>query len=313
MVNGDGRWAGLAQDDYNNKWLLNWSSTYGCYKITPVRGSGPMCVMGELNAQWHDIEVKKKSDDVHYRWQFETIPELGDRYYIKEIRPRTSNIWYLKQQDGSATNVLANQDKGLLFRSGWCVTPVEDFSLKEITYSLSSGDGAVPIPSFMDEYIINNRTGTQQSMNATFSSKATTTSNFSENKGLQIQTGISVKVGIPTILEATLNTSITTTASWTYGNSESKEDSRSYNFSIIVPAYSQYRATVTVALYNATTSYKAKYRGNTTGKIIEKAGRWNGVLAGLIIYDIYNVNGTRIFTQKNSINTPIDIRQYIQN
>lgn len=313
LVNGDGSWVGLRKDNaYNNKWALTWSSSYGCYKIVPVKGAGPICVMGKNGAEWHDdITVKKNSDEVYYRWQFEKIPSTDNgTYYIKEVRPSTTNKWYLKQRDNQTYEVIANQDKGYLFKCGWCVQPVEQFSLVEINYTLNSGDGATPMPSFMDEFIINNTTDTQQSMNATFGTKASVTSSFNEQRSIQIQVTHSTNVSIPQIVNSQISTTTTSASTWSYGNSETKEDSRSYNFPVTVPPHSKYRATVTVAQYKASVSYTAKYKGQTTGIIITQQGKWNGILVGKIMYDIYDITGTRLIQIQGTPSNRIDLRKY---
>ncbi len=315
LVNGDGTWVGLLKDKaYNDKWVLNWSSEYGCYKIVPVKGAGPMCVMGEVKDQWHTpIRVIKKADYICYRWQFEKIPNVSTAiYYLKEIRPETSNIWYLKQQDDHPSGVIANQDHSYTYRCGWSIMPVEEFDLQNIDYRLEAEDKTTPIPDFIDEIIFSNSTDIQQSMNVTFNSKATVTSNFSESQGVQLQVATNYSVGIPKIIDGSISISTTTSASWSYGKSESREDSRSYTFPITVPPHSKYRATVTVAQYKASASYTAKYKGKTTGTIVTKMGKWSGIAVGLITYDIYDITGNRILQFKEPVPRTIDMNDYIE-
>ncbi len=175
------------------------------------------------------------------------------------------------------------------------ISPVEDFELSEVRYSLQSGDGALPIPSFVDEIIVSNRTGQQQSMSASFTRKASETSSFSKTKNISLSLAASVKVSVPIInLDASLSVSRTSSNTWTFGNSETQEDSRTYSFSLVVPPYSNYRATISVAMYEATATYTAVYRGVNSGRTVTLTGKWNGIKAGLITYDIYDFSGNHL-------------------
>ncbi len=175
------------------------------------------------------------------------------------------------------------------------ISPVEEFELSQISYSLRSGDGALPIPSFVDEVVVSNRSGQAQSMSVNFTRKAVETSTFSKAANISMSIKQSASVSVPVIgVGASLDITNTAGATWTFGESEAKEDSRAYNFTLTVPPYSNYRATISVAMYDATATYTAVYRGVNTGRTVALTGKWTGIKASLITYDIYDFSGNHL-------------------
>lgn len=168
----------------------------------------------------------------------------------------------------------------------WEIIPIESFELENISYTLEADDKTEIIPSFIDEIEVSNGGDVMQSMAVAFSRTATETSSFSKTEGFSLSVGASFETGVPILAEAKLNVTQTTTASWTYGKSESKADSRNYTFNLQVPAKTTYKAKVVVAMYKASATYVATYR-SSTGKIMTLAGKWSGIKAGKITYDIY--------------------------
>ena len=196
---------------------------------------------------------------------------------------RHSAVWYLDTQVG---NPYSN--------GAWAIMPAEEFELLEVTYTLDDDDIFIQLPSIIENITVDNGGDVQQSMTATFSQKATESSTFSRTHGFSVSVASTFKTGIPVLAEGKLNVTTLTNNAWTFGGSEAKEDSRSYSFPLVVPARSKYTARIAISMYDASATYIAKYKGKTSTKIIELRGKWRGVKAGRINYEIINETGNTI-------------------
>lgn len=223
-----------------------------------------------------------------------SIEEVGDTeeykisYMLKTNNPYQYKTYLRAWQYGSS-HLRFDQTNNEL--GNWKICPIETFSLESVSYKLEAGDILKTLPSFVDEITVNNFTPIQQSMTANFSRRASESSSFSKTKGLSLNVSLSSGIGVPILAEGKLNVSTTTSSSWTYGKTETQEDGRSYSFPLIVPANSTYKARVTVAMYDATATYLATYKGDTTGKKLILIGKWHGIKAGTITYDIFDKTG----------------------
>lgn len=174
----------------------------------------------------------------------------------------------------------------------WEIRPIEEYTLEDITYSLSPDDKIIPMPDFFEEVEVKNNGDILQTMNVQYSQSATESSKFSKTIGLSLTIGASVSVGVPILAGGSLNVSQTTSTTWSYEKAESKGDTRTYNFKLDVPARSTYRAKVMVSIYSASATYTAYYRSKS-GRPLVLSGKWTGLKAGTIRYEIYN-GGTLI-------------------
>lgn len=204
--------------------------------------------------------------------KFLITTQMQGTKYLYGMKYNSINILF----DGNSPGVLGE----------WDIIPVESFELENISYRLESDDKTEIIPSFIDEIEVFNGGDIAQSMTASFSRTATETSSFSETKGFSLSVGASFKTGIPTLAEGQLNVTQTTTSSWTYGKSEAMADTRNYTFNLQVPAKTKYKAKLVVAMYKTSATYVATYKSNS-GKIMTLTGKWSGIKAGKITYDIY--------------------------
>ena len=233
-----------------------------------------------------------------YLYSNGTYPYLhtGPEKMVLQIVPTGTNNKFLITTQNQGTRYLHGRtynSVNIMFDSSntgslsqWEIIPVESFQLESISYTLEADDKTELIPSFIDEVEVYNGSDLTQSMAVAFSRTATETSTFSQTKELSLSIGTSFKTGIPILAEGQLNVTQTTSTSWTYGKSETIADTRSYTFNLQVPAKTTYKAKVVVAMYKASATYVATYKSDS-GKKITLTGKWNGVKAGKISYEIY--------------------------
>lgn len=236
-------------------------------------------------------------------WNFVPVGNT-DRYYIEQSR-----IPYLNQKHYLTVTAHNSKDIKVMSYDGsprqeWQIKPIESYELIDVTYRLNPGDVVSSIPAFMESVTLNNNTALQQQMTVGFTHKATETSSFSKTTGLSltISTGSSAKVGLPVVgVDFSINTSVTTSKSWTYGNTESQEDSRTYNFPMVVPPYSSYKADLKVSMTKLSVTYVATYKGLISKREVILTGKWDGVLAGKIDYDIYDAKTNKFLRTINGV------------
>jgi hypothetical protein len=132
-------------------------------------------------------------------------------------------------------------------------------------------------PDFVVNWSANNATSVSQQMSTNFGSTASKTSTFSKTLGVSLSVSGSVKVSIPFIADGKITTTVNTSASATWGESETTQDTRNYNFQIIVPAMRRVVASATVSRYHMQLGYTAYLTGVSTGRVIKVKGVWDGV------------------------------------
>ncbi|MCC8187668.1 MAG: hypothetical protein LIP08_09230 [Bacteroides sp.] len=222
------------------------------------------------------------------------FPEVENTSYVY-ITSSGNSLPYLQAVATNKSDVKWGELAGNQDKSVWEIVPLEKFDLVSMDYYMDQTDIVKSLPVFYEEMIMNNNSPTPQTMTASFSRKATLTSNFSEEKGVSLSHTTTIKtVGIPTF-EASHSITGTTTQKFTYGTSDIQEDSRAYSFPLVVPGYSSYKASVSVLMYEASVSYKATYKGEL-GNTLILTGKWEGVSAGVITYNILDLNGNIIQT-----------------
>lgn len=227
-------------------------------------------------------------DDASGRQRWSFLPLGNDLYSIVIGGGVTSSRRYLScTSDGSTVDLYDKDDN--TGRQQWKMEVADEFDLVGITYSLSPDDIVSSIPSYYTTILCNNSTSLQQNMTAHFSQKAIETSTFSQSYGITISVSANVKVGVP-ILSGGIKTDITTSANWTLGQSSQLEDQRSYDFPLNIAPYSSYSVTAVVSMCKISANYEATFISRTTKTIKKVRGKWNGIKATQITYDIKDLN-----------------------
>lgn len=242
----------------------------------------------------------------YYDFYFYKVPGTNDQYYI-ETFPMYPSAKYIMSLTARGVDHLSSvyftlADPSLDHLQKWRIVFAESFELIDIVYSISPENIVNQKPDFLTNIIIKNETSLEQSMEATFTEKATISSSFSQNTGVKIN--ISGTISTPKFLGggAEITVSKETSNSVSYNESETKEDQRSYRFPVRVPPYSIVNAQAAVQQYEANINYTATFKGQMTGKKITIEGRWEGVTAGTITYTLREGSTNRIL--KTIIGTP---------
>lgn len=221
-------------------------------------------------------------------------PNSGGRY-MQAIK---FNDAHLKMDKSISTSAYAD----------WDITPCSDLEIESVSYYLTSSNGVVQKPNFIVETEVYNMSDLQQTMNVTFNSQATESSNFSKTEGISVNIATGFKVGVPAF-ESSLSTSITTSSTWTFGMSETKSDTRTYSFPITVPAKTNYKARATVSMYDANARYVARCRVKGLNQVILLEGNWTGIKAGTIKYEIFNINNVMVRSFTGTPTSPINMNK----
>jgi hypothetical protein len=159
----------------------------------------------------------------------------------------------------------------------FAIQPVDNFTLKNIEYIIDGTETLEQIPDFAVTWYYINNTSVKQSMTTNISEKASRTSTFSNTSSVSMNVSTEIKCGVPFIASGKINTSIGASTSFTYGKSESQEDSRSYNFPIEIAPQTSINASLIVSRFNLNVKYIATFIGASTNKEIKIEGRWSGV------------------------------------
>lgn len=229
------------------------------------------------------------------------VPETEDQYYIlpwlvniaDDLRP---NQLLLTARSGDDQSIIDLQKRtsSTEHLQRWRIVPAESFDLVNIVYSISSTDLVSQKPDFLTSVIVRNETSLEQSMEATFTEKATVSSSFTKNSGFRLNTSATVSSPKFLGMGANITVGMETSNSVSFNESESKEDQRSYKFPVRVPPYTIVTAEAAVQQYEANIGYTATFRGRSSGKNITVTGQWEGVTAGTITYTLRETSTNKI-------------------
>ncbi len=184
-----------------------------------------------------------------------------------------------RKEDGQVDLYPADDNSG---RQQWNIVP-EDVSIVSIDFNLNAAN-KVSAPDFVSQITLPNQTNKEVNMSAVFQRKATNTSSFEHQHGFTFSVSAEGGIQVPLLSEGKLSVSASTTNTWTYGKTESQEDTRGYTFSVPVGPYKTVKAVLTVKMYKVDIPYVAYGKSKSTGQRVESRGIWRGVLADELIF-----------------------------
>lgn len=227
--------------------------------------------------------------------QYANPPSL---YPIKE---------YLYSKDAVNQDLAFAEENKTGGRYVWEIVPVENFTLKDITYFMDYGDRVDSSLVFIRNYDMDNRTNPNP-ITHTFHIEETysTTSLFSRVTGLNMSNKISnsttFKTGLPTIdVSGTVNFESLTESTWsvTTTDTESKSYSWKDDLTTIIPANTHMRWQVYMMVYKFDVSYVGTLVGNVTGRSIRLKGRWTGTMGSKFKYvGVSNSKSGNLYVEK---------------
>lgn len=222
--------------------------------------------------------------------------EIESTFYIFSVS-------YLSPPTEAITEYLYSVDavnRGLAFaekektggRYVWEIVPVEEFTLKDVSYFMDYGDRVDSSLVFLRTYNMDNRGNPNSgSHTATIHESYTSSSQFSEVTGLnmseKISNSTSFKVGLPSIdIGGSVSFEHLTEKTWSYSTTQAEEKKFEWTdvFTTVVPANKLMTLSVYLQNYVFDISYVGTLVGNSTGRTIKLKGRWQGSFGSKIIY-----------------------------
>jgi hypothetical protein len=122
----------------------------------------------------------------------------------------------------------------------------------------------------------------QQTQATKATQKAQNVSSFNRKTSLSTNVSAGIKVGA-FFTSSNIQVSVGANHEWSYGESETKNDEREYNFPLIIPPYSRVEVTIMVTRKQANINYRAKLQGINTGYQIWEEGTWTNIDCTTII------------------------------
>lgn len=259
------------------------------HEVLSVNTANPAQVMvGDNNHTLtnFDISLIPESDGLYYIRNFLTF----ERNYSHKVSPSTFQYGgpeYLGY-NGSAIEMRAETN-----RQAWEIEIAEEFDLVSLNWSTSPEVIVTTLPDFLQETTVVNSTSLTQSMTASFTKTATETSTFNQSKSYTLNGSFNTSFKIFGIGAGT-SVSYTENTTWQFGTTEQKQDTRSYSFPISVPPHTTVVAKASVQMSKITADYVATFKGRYTKKTLKFAGKWEGVLVGMITYELRELNTNKL-------------------
>ncbi len=270
------------ENDEDLRFIFHRMPLTGLYYITPYRLSDNkylLCVgYYKKKPEEKILYVKTTTDSFCATWE---ISKGGSE---NSFVLRNSDL--LEQGTGGWMDVyslaLYVKDNNLRFikysgqpEQEFIIHPCEAFRVKSLTIDQNSSTISTA-PSFVVEKDYYNYSNSQQTFTTTITQKATKTSSFNRKTNVQTTISSDVKVGA-FFAKGSISVSVSNNDEWTYGKSEELEDTRDYNFPLIVAPYKHIHATLTVNREKAIMNYTAVLVGVDSGATITEHGTWENV------------------------------------
>jgi len=277
------------------KWILNKLSD-GTYNIQVYSGISNARKFLSSYPDGSTTDLRESDENTgRQRWN---LTSLGyDVYNITVKNGISNNRKFLSSYpDGTKVDLRPTDD--LTGRQQWKFAIASDYKLTNITYQMNSGDFVIEQPDLVLSCLINNNTSTPQGMTTTFSKKFSESSSFTKTQGITITLSTDIQVEVPGLIKDGISTTVSNSSTWTFGKTESREDNLSYNFPIIVPAYTSYTAQSIIKQRKGNVTYEATFECQLTHKTKKIIGVWTGVQSYNVSYVIID-NSTKKVTYLN--------------
>lgn len=216
--------------------------------------------------------------------EYEFKPVDGSYFNIETLlvgsddpeNPSQYNVWnYSWENEGSKSHLA--KYRNLDFQK-FCLEPVDEYEVLRVEYHDDMTAQIVQMPDFVAVWEYQNYSSVAQQMSTRFTSSATETSSFSNTKGISVSVSASISVGVPNGgAGGSFTVNNTVSDSYTWGASETKTDTRDYNFPIVIPPYRRIVAEAHVTRYKLNVGYTTYLKNSRTGEQIRLDGRWEGI------------------------------------
>lgn len=227
------------------------------------------------------------------------LPKMGIGYDF---------VGYLQAKDENSSDLKYRPDNSSAI-SRWKIVPVGEYRIVNMEYVETAGDFINRKDQSIDGAIVPNTSATQEIEHSISISKtAREKSSFTEAEGISTHEGSSfnlnlgLKVGIVNIgFGGTIDNSITSSRTVTYGTEEEYTVNVTQTFKIIIPPMTTYRIEVLKMSYNASVTYVAtleKMDGDDKGRRFKIKGKWDGIVTTDLYYNLYIMDTNELVESK---------------
>jgi hypothetical protein len=171
-------------------------------------------------------------------------------------------------------------------RQHWKLEAVGEYDLVDIQYKLSPDDLVKAKPDFVTKVTVTNNSQIAKQTTIIFSQKAIESSSHVKTAGIPLKIGATQSGKVPGVYEGMIKTDLTSFQTWQYGSSQTREDLQPYSLVTTIPANSTIAAKATVSMNELSADYLATFKSRYTGAIKKIQGRWTGIQAGNVHYQI---------------------------
>lgn len=202
-------------------------------------------------------------------------------YYIYRTPYSSSDPKVYLQSDTRTGSDLKYKFNNYTDLAQWTFAPVGEYELVDLEYVYTSVDNFKPTEIICDRDTYENETSSVATWNYTVTTKYLETSNFSKTEGVSISISNGLSVGAPNVKEepsVSMNTTIQQQASksWTFGESKSKEVTKTRTGNIPVQPHTTTKLEAVVFMYEGTVTYVATLRKIGDTKTFRVKGKWEG-------------------------------------
>jgi hypothetical protein len=283
-TNGNGEVVDLYhQDDDSNrqKWRFTRLSD-GSYNIAIYGGVSTNRRWLSTNGNGEVVDLWSRDDGSgRQRWVLEPLAIGCFRIRVK-TGVSGDRKWLSCNGDGSRVDLWRADDSS--GRQQWILVP-EDVEIAKIDYNTTGGLISQP-PDFISEVSVTNDSDVAQSTTVKFQKKAIESSSYEHQHGFSFSVSGTKNFGTPLAASGKITVTATTTHQWTYGQSQTREDTRTYEMPLVIPPRSRVVAKASVTLTQLDVPYTATGYSKLTGEAVTASGVWHGVSAGQIVYSI---------------------------
>lgn len=254
----------------------------GSYNIRVFGGVTNGCVLLSCKGDGRLVDLYTKDDNSgRQRWFLDPLPIGCFRIRVKGGVSDGRELLSCSG-DGKRVDVWTADDNS--GRQQWVLKP-ESIELDRIEFDLPKAMVSVQ-PDFVSEAVIYNNTSVSHVETAAFSRKAITSSSFEQKHGFSFTVSATKNFGTPVFASGSISVSIETSHMWTYTQSQTREDTRTYSMQVTVPPYRKLTALAVVTMTKLDVPYVAYGSSKLTGASVAVNGVWQGISAGQIVHTL---------------------------
>lgn len=273
-------------DDLSGRqqWLLQ-STGNGSYNIRVYSGLTTARQLLSVNSNGHHVDLWNIDDNSgRQKWYLDSV-STDNIYRVRVAGGINSSRKLLSfLPDGSKVD-LYDIDDGT-GRQHWKIEAIGEYDLVDLQYKLSSDDRVKSKPDFVTQVTVTNNSSTARQTTISFPKKAIESSSHIKTAGIPLKIGATQNVKVPGVFDGIIKTDLTSFQTWQYGSSQSREDTQPYSLDTTIPANATVVAKAIVTMNELSANYLATFKSRKTGALKKIQGRWTGIQAGNVHYQI---------------------------